>query len=184
MAEEERREPRFLMEDIYGSTLTPDQTVQLQSMFNRCGFEGDQWVDFPHWLVLAVTVPAANGGLLPNQKQSVGSAQGADFYLRRIQTINLNNGTFPNVFVQIKLPTGRYLQGGNSGGSIISASQAGNLTPGPLGLVKPEIRCPAGSNFTVDFLNVTDQFQGKPIDEVVTIIFEGVYRYRLDQSCN
>jgi hypothetical protein len=170
------------MENIYGSTLTPDQTVQLQSMFNRCGFSGDEWVDFPHWLTLSVTVPVANGGLLANQKQSVGSAQGADFYLRRIQGINLQSNSLPQVLVQIKLPTGRYLQGGNSGGSVASGLQAGVFTPGPLGLIKPEIRCPAGSNFTIDFLNVTPDFGGDE-DIVASLVFEGVYRYRLDQSC-
>lgn len=172
------------MKDIYSSSLTPEQTVELQSMFRRCGFSGAEWIDIPHWLTLSVTVPSANGGLLANQKQSVGSAQGADFYLRRIQTINiLPAGGAPQVLVQIKLPTGRYLQGGNSGGSTVSAAQAGVLTPGPLGLVKPEILCPAGSNFTVDFLNVTAEYTSAQ-DIVASIVFEGVYRYRLDTSCD
>lgn len=171
------------MKDIYSSTLTPEQTVELQKMFRRCGFSGAEWIDIPHWLTLSVQVPSANGGLLANQKQSVGSAQGADFFLRRIQTINLvPAGGAPVCLVQIKLPTGRYLQGGNSGGSTVSAAQAGVFTPGPLGLVKPEIQCPAGTNFTVDFLNVTTEYTS-PTDIVATIVFEGVYRYRLDQSC-
>ena len=170
------------MEDVYSSSFTPEQTVELQSMFQRCGFSGADWVDIPAWLVFTVKVPAANGGLLPNQKQSVGSAQGADFYLRRIQAINLA-GSSPQVFVQIKLPTGRYLQGGNSGGSLFSAAQAGVFTPGPLGLVKPEVRCPAGTQFTIDLLNVTNTYTGTPTDIVVTLVFEGVYRYRLEASC-
>lgn len=171
------------MEDIYSSTFTPEQTVTLQSMFQKCGFSGAEWVDIPAWLVFAVQVPAATPGpLLANQKQSVGSVQGADFYLRRIQTINLL-GSKPNVFVQIKLPTGRYLQGGNLGGSSNAGSNAGVFSPGPLGLIKPEVRCPAGSVFTIDLLNVTDLYQGSLITEVVTIVFEGVYRYRLETTC-
>lgn len=171
------------MEDIYSSTFTPEQTVELQSMFRRCGFSGAQWVDIPAWLTFSVLVPAASGGLLANQKQSVGSAQGADFYLRRIQTINLTGNGTPLVLVQIKLPTGRYLQGGNSGGAVSSGAQAGVFTPGPLGLIKPEVRCPAGTNFVIDLLNVTTQYLGSPTDEVVTLVFEGVYRYRLETSC-
>src|SRR5208337_2161136 len=170
------------MEDVYSSSFTPEQTVELQSMFQRCGFSGADWVDIPAWLVFTVKVPAANGGLLPNQKQSVGSAQGADFYLRRIQAINLANQN-PQVFVQIKLPTGRYLQGGNLGGSFSAGANAGVFTPGPLGLVKPEVRCPAGTQFTIDLLNVTDTYTGTPTDIVVTLVFEGVYRYRLEASC-
>ena len=168
------------MEDIYSSSFTPEKTVELQKMFQRCGFSGADWVDIPAWLVFTVSVPGANGGLLANQKQSVGSAQGADFYLRRIQTLNVGA---PNVFVQIKLPTGRYLQGGNLGGSFSAGANAGVFSPGPLGLIKPEVRCPAGTNFTIDLLNVTDQYTGTPTDEVVTITFEGVYRYRLETSC-
>jgi hypothetical protein len=170
------------MEDIYSSTFTPEKTAELQTMFQRCGFSGAEWVDIPVWLAFSVLVPAASGGLLANQKQSVGSSQGADFYLRRIQTINLLSGGSPNVLVQIKLPTGRYLQGGNAGGAVTSAAQAGVFTPGPLGLVKPEVRCPAGSLFTIDLLNVTGTY-GTPTDEVVTLVFEGVYRYRLETSC-
>jgi hypothetical protein len=73
------------MEDIYSSTFTPEKTAELQLMFQRCGFSGAEWVDIPAYLVFSVQVPATNGGLLAAQKQSVGSAQGADFYLRRIQ---------------------------------------------------------------------------------------------------
>lgn len=172
------------MIDIYGSTLTPEKTAELQSMFQRCGFSGAEWIDIPHWLTLSVAVPSANGGLLANQKQSVGSAQGADFFLRRVQNINFFNAAGqPNVFCQIKLPTGRYLQGGNSGGSTVSAAQSGVFSPGPLGLVKPEVQCMAGANFTIDFLNVTDLYSGTATDIVVTLVFEGVYRYRLDKSC-
>ncbi len=144
---------------------------------------GAEWVDIPAWLVFSVLVPSAAGGLLANQKQSVGSAQGADFYLRRIQTINLQFGGTPLVEVQIKLPTGRYLQGGNSGGLTGSAAQSGVFTPGPLGPIKPEVLCPAGSNFVIDLLNVTNLYTGTSTDEVVTLIFEGVYRYRLEKSC-
>ena len=174
------------MKDIYSSTFTPEQTVELQSMFQRCGFSGAEWVDIPAWLLFSVTVPALSPGpLLANQKQSAGSAQGADFYLRRIQAINLTTvGGYPQVFVQIKLPTGRYLQGGNLGGSFSAGSNAGVFTPGPLGLVKPEVLCPAGSNFTIDLLNVTDLYSGTATDEVVTLVFEGVYRYRLETSCD
>jgi hypothetical protein len=171
------------MEDIYSSSFSPEQTVELQSMFRRCGFSGAEWVDIPAWLVFTVQVPFANGGLLANQKQSVGSAQGADFYLRRIQNLGLfTPGGGPAVFVQIKLPTGRYLQGGNLGGSVSAGPQAGVLTPGPLGLVKPEVRCPAGTNFTIDLLNVTGTY-GTQGNAVATLIFEGVYRYRLEASC-
>jgi hypothetical protein len=171
------------VEDIYSSTFKPEQTVALQSMFQKCGFSGAEWVDIPAWLVFAVAVPATGGGLLANQKQSVGSAQGADFYLRRIQTINLSAGGSPQVLVQIKLPTGRYLQGGNFGGSFAAAANAGVLTPGPLGLVKPEVKCPAGTNFTIDLLNVTNLYTGNATTEVVTLVFEGVYRYRLETTC-
>jgi hypothetical protein len=167
------------MEDIYSSSFTPEQTVQLQSMFQRCGFSGAEWIDLPVWLVFTIQVPLTGGGLLANQKQSVGSVQGADFYLRRIQLLNFAQ----NVWVQIKLPTGRYLQGGNLGGSLYAASNAGVFSPGPLGLIKPEVRCPAGTNFTIDLLNVTPTFNPPGSAQTVTIVFEGVYRYRLEQSC-
>src|SRR5208337_3505223 len=167
------------MEDVYSSSFTPEQTVELQSMFQRCGFSGADWVDIPAWLLFTVSVPVTGGGLLANQKQSVGSAQGADFYLRRIQLLNAAN----NVWMQIKLPTGRYLQGGNLGGSFSAASNAGVFSPGPLGLVKPEVKCPAGTNFTIDLLNVTNTFTPPGAAEVVSIVFEGVYRYRLEASC-
>ena len=52
------------MEDVYSSSFTPEQTVELQSMFQRCGFSGADWVDIPAWLVFTVKVPAANGGLV------------------------------------------------------------------------------------------------------------------------
>jgi hypothetical protein len=52
-----------------------------------------------------------------------------------------------------------------------------------LGLVKPEVLCPVGTNFTIDLLNVTDLYSGVATDEVVTLVFEGVYRYRLETSC-
>jgi hypothetical protein len=61
------------MKDIYSSTFTPEQTVELQSMFQRCGFSGAEWVDIPAWLLFSVTVPALSPGpLLANQKQSAG----------------------------------------------------------------------------------------------------------------
>jgi hypothetical protein len=140
------------MEDIYSAQLPPDQTEELEAMFEKCGFEDAEWVDIPAWLVFTVTVPSANGGLLANQKQAVG--WDADFFLRRIQWINLSAAT-PQVWIQITLPNGRYLQGGNAGGAFESAANAGVLTPGPLGTVKPEVRCPAGTEFTIDLLNVT-----------------------------
>ena len=167
--------------DVYSSGLSPTQTVELQSMFQRCGFSGAEWVDIPAWLSYSVNVPHASGGLLANQKQSVGSAQGADFYLRRIQTLGFYN-VKPQVWSRIKLPTGRYLQSGNSSGNTLTVSTAGVLTPGPLGLVKPEVRCPAGSNFTIDLLNVTGTY-GSAADVVVSIIFSGVYRFRLEKAC-
>lgn len=167
--------------DIYASGFTPTQTVELQSMFEKCGFSGADWVDIPAWLCFSVLVPSANGGLLANQKQSVGSAQGADFYLRRIQTLNFYNH-HPQIFARIKLPTGRYLQGGNSTGNTLAVNTAGVLTPGPLGLVKPEVRCPAGSNFTIDLLNVTGTY-GTAADITPSIVFEGVYRFRLEKAC-
>jgi hypothetical protein len=170
-----------MSQDVYSSSFTPTQTVELQSMFQRCGFKGTDWVDIPAWLFFSVTVPTAGGGLLANQKQSVGSAQGADFYLRRIQTLNFY-ATTPQIFARIKLPTGRYLQGGNSTGNTSAVNSAGVLTPGPLGLVKPEVRCPAGSNFTIDLLNVTATY-ASGVDVMAGIVFEGVYRFRLEKAC-
>jgi hypothetical protein len=167
--------------DIYASGFSPTQTVELQSMFQKCGFSGADWIDIPAWLMFSVSVPYANGGLLANQKQSVGSAQGADFYLRRIQQLGFYADT-PQVFARIKLPTGRYLQGGNSSGNTTAVNTAGVLTPGPLGLVKPEVRCPAGSNFTIDLLNVTPTYSSG-VDVVISLIFEGVYRFRLEKAC-
>lgn len=168
-------------QDVYSSGFTPTQTVELQSMFQRCGFAGADWVDIPAWLFFSVNVPTAGGGLLANQKQSVGSSQGADFYLRRIQTLNFYDVT-PQIFARIKLPTGRYLQGGNSSGNTSAINTAGVLTPGPLGLVKPEVRCPAGSNFTIDLLNVTATYSAG-VDVVAGLVFEGVYRFRLEKAC-
>jgi hypothetical protein len=162
------------------NTLTPEQTIQLDKMFYTCGVEGD-WVDIPAWLLFTVAVPTTNGGFLPNQKQSVGSAQGADFFLRRIQLFNFTDASLgPQVWCQIKLPTGRFLQSGNSSSNI---SIAGSITPGPLGLVKPEVPCPAGSEFTIDLQNVTSTFAAAPISITVDILFVGVYRYRLKRAC-
>jgi hypothetical protein len=160
---------------------TPEQTVELDKMFELCGIGGLDWVDIPAWIDFTVQVPVAGGGLLPNQKQSAGSAQGADFYLRRIQLINFTDPTNgPQVLVQIKLPTGRFLQSGNSSSSL---GIAGSMTPGPLGLVKPEVPCPAGSVFTIDLQNITGTFNPPGSDITVTIVFVGVYRYRLRRAC-
>lgn len=158
------------------------QTVELQTMFERCGFKGADWVDIPAWLVFTAAVPATGGGLLSGQKQSVGSAQGADFYLRRIQTIGLNSPTNgQQVQIQIKFPDGRYLFGGNS--STTLSNLAGVFAPGPLGLIKPERHCPAGSQFTIDLLNTTSIFNPPGAIITVNIIFVGVYRYRLEAAC-
>ena len=170
------------MEDVYTAGPNPTQTVELQTMFKRCGFSGADWVDIPAWLMFSVQVPSAGGGLVANQKQSVGSAQGADFFLRRIQTINFYGTSGPQVWARIKLPNGRYLQGGNSSGDTLSINTAGVLAPPPLGLVKPEVHCPAGSNFTIDLLNVTADFGGAA-DIVASVVFIGVYRYRLEKAC-
>lgn len=168
-------------QDIYSAGFTPTQTVELQSMFQRCGFSGAEWVDLPAWLMFTLLVP--NGELIANQKQSVGSAQGADFYLRRVQMLNVYD-ELPQVFTRIKLPTGRYLQSGNSSGNTAAINTAGVLTPGPLGLIKPEVRCPAGSDFTIDLQNVTGVYDTNGgQDIVVSIIFVGVYRFRLEQAC-
>ena len=178
-------------QDVYSSGFTPTQTVELQSMFQKCGFQGADWVDIPAWLMF--TTQIAEGAVLAGQKQSVGSSQGADFYLRRIQTINAGaptgGTTGPKVYMRILCPNGHYLQSGNPsllaftgayGGAVPAA---GTLTPGPLGLIKPEERCPAGSNFTIDLLNITPAWAAAPGSITVSIIFEGVYRFRLEKAC-
>lgn len=157
-------------------------------MFQRCGFAGADWVDIPEWILYTQQLTA--GQFLAGQKQSVGSANGADFYLRRIQLINAeaSNGG-PQFFSRILLPSGHYLQSGNfsnaaftgPGGSSIPATSS--LTPGPLGLVKPEVRCPAGSNFTIDLLNVSGNWASPAIAVTAGIVFEGVYRFRLEKAC-
>jgi hypothetical protein len=153
-------------------------------MFQKCGFQGADWVDIPAWLMF--TTQIAEGVILAGQKQSVGSSQGADFYLRRIQTLNAGG---PAVYMRILCPNGHYLQSGNpalasfTGPYQGAVPAAGTLTPGPLGLIKPEIRCPAGSNFTIDLLNITAAWAATPGSITVSIIFEGVYRFRLEKAC-
>jgi hypothetical protein len=159
----------------------PERTVALQSMFEKCGFSSAEWVDIPQWLVFTAQVPSTGGGLLAGQKQSVGSSQGADFYLRRIELVSFFDGTFPTVFAQIKLPNGRYLSSGNPSSAL--SSIAGVLNPGPLGLIKPEVRCPAGTQFTIDLLNVSGTFAPPAAAKTVSIVFVGVYRYRLTRAC-
>ncbi len=161
----------------------PQQTVQLQSMFERCGFSGAQWIDIPKFLLFTASVPVTGGGLLPGQKQSVGSEQGADFFLRRIQLLGFNSGTAgQQVQVQIKFPNGKYLQGGSSSSQL--SNLAGVLTPGPLGLIKPEVQCPAGSQFTIDLLNTSATFNPPGAPVTVSILFVGVYRFRLETVCS
>lgn len=160
----------------------PEQTVELASMFEKCGVSGIDWVDIPQWITFTVQVPTTGGGLLAGQKQSVGSAQGADFYLRRIALVNFTDPTNgPQVQVSIKFPNGRYFQSGNPSSNL--SNLAGRLTPGPLGLIKPEVRCPAGSQFTIDLLNVTPTFNPAGAAITVSIVFIGVYRFRLKRAC-
>jgi hypothetical protein len=160
-----------------------EQTVELAHMFRKCGLQSTEWVDIPQWIAFTVAVPTAGGGLLAGQKQSVGSAQGADFYLRRISLLNFTDPTNgPQVFAQIKLPSGRYLQSGNPT-NLGLTSVGGTLTPGPLGLVKPEAFCPAGTQFTIDLLNVTSTYKPPGASVTVTIVFVGVYRFRLREVC-
>jgi hypothetical protein len=159
-----------------------EQTVELSTMFERCGFQATDWVDIPAWILFTASVPTTGGGLLSGQKQSVGSAQGADFYLRRIQTSGFNDATNgPQVQLQIKFPDGRYLFGGNSSTQL--SNLAGVFAPNVLGLIKPERHCPAGSQFTIDLLNVTSTFNPPGAAITVTILFVGVYRYRLQGGC-
>ena len=171
-------------QDVYSSGFTPTQTVELQSMFQKCGFQGAEWIDIPQYLMY--TTQLTTSQLLVGEKQSVGSSDGADFYLRRIQGINMGTVSAPQVWTRIKMPNGHYLQSGNSANSAFSGltgSQAGTLTPGPLGLIKPEVHCPAGSNFTIDLLNVTNTFNSPGSSITVSLIFEGVYRFRLEKAC-
>ena len=175
-------------QDVYRSGFNPTQTVELQSMFQRCGFHGADWVDIPAWLMY--TTQLAAGQFIAGEKQSVGSANGADFYLRRIQLVNASShATGPNFYSRILMPSGHYLQSGNFANAAFlgltgtSVPSAGTLTPGPLGLVKPEIRCPAGSNFTIDLLNVTQSWQTPGASVTASIVFEGVYRFRLEKAC-
>ena len=159
-----------------------EQTVELATMFARCGFKQADWVDIPAWILFTASVPVTGGGLLSGQKQSVGSAQGADFYLRRIQTSGLNSASGQQVQLQIKFPDGRYLFGGNSSTQL--SNLAGTFAVGPLGLIKPERRCPAGSQFTIDLLNTTATFNPPGSAITVNILFVGVYRYRLEGGCS
>lgn len=175
--------------DVYSAGFTPTQTVELQSMFQKCGFAGAEWIDLPAWFMYTTQLTA--GQFLAGEKQSVGSANGADFYLRRIQLINAQGGnpSLPEVYVRILCPSGHYLQSGNPANANFSgpgaaAPAAGTLTPGPLGLVKPEIRCPAGSNFTIDMINLTPVWFSPTFSVTYSIIFEGVYRFRLNRACS
>jgi hypothetical protein len=167
---------------INANPFGPEQTVELQSVFEKCGVPGVEWIDIPKWITFTAAVPLAGGGLLAGQKQSVGSADGADFYLRRISVVNFEdpvNG--PQVFGSIKFPNGRYLQSGSP--STILSNIAGKVTPGPLGLIKPEVRCPAGSQFTIDLLNVSATFAPPGSIITVNVVFVGVYRFRLRKAC-
>lgn len=174
-------------QDIYSAGFTPTQTVELQSMFQKCGFQGAEWIDIPRWIFF--TVQLAGGQFLAGQKQSVGSSDGADFFLRRIQLVNAQGANGPEFWSRILLPSGHYLQSGNfasgtfdgPGGNAVP--MGGTLTPGPLGLVKPEVHCPAGSNFTIDLLNVTGNWQNPAVPVTAGIVFEGVYRFRLKVNC-
>ncbi len=163
--------------------LGPSESLQLESMFKRCGLASQDWVDIPSWIVFNTVVPIANP-IVPGLKQGIPD-EGADFFLRRIHTKGLNAivGTpgLPNVVMQLKLPTGRYLSSGTNTQSTIANS--GALYPGPLGLIKPEVRCPPGSQFTMDFQNVTGFFQAPGNDVQVTIVFVGVLRYALRKTC-
>lgn len=165
---------------------TPEQTVELDKMFQRCGFEGAEWLDVPAWIIFTQKVPVASGSnVLTGLTQSVGNTPGADFFLRRIQTVNFFDPSgFPAVYAQIKLPTGRYLTSGSNSTGI---NLAGALSPPPTGLVKPEIPCPAGSKFIIDLQNVSATFEGfagnAGADITASIIFVGVYRYRLTKAC-
>lgn len=175
--------------DVYSAGFTPTQTVELQSMFQRCGFQGAEWIDMPQWFMYTNQLTA--GQFLAGEKQSVGSANGADFYLRRIQLINAESQASPpspQIYVRILAPSGHYLQSGNPSnasfaGPGTAAPAAGTLTPGLLGLIKPEIRCPAGSQFTLDVLNVTPIWASPGSSITFSIVFEGVYRFRLNKAC-
>jgi len=176
------------MNDVYSSGMLETQTVELQSMFQRCGFSGAEWVDIPRWTMYTNQLTA--GQLLAGEKQSVGSAEGADFYLRRIQYVNLASSSGkPQVYTRILCPSGHYLQSGNVANAVFagpftSSPAAGTLTPGPLGIIKPEVHCPAGSFFTIDLLNVSPTwFTGGGMSVTVSIIFIGVYRFRLKKAC-
>jgi hypothetical protein len=168
-------------------TLTPEQTVELDQMFHQCGFPSQDWIDIPAWLYFQATV--ASGAYLAGQKQSVGSAQGADFYLRRVQLLNnvASGSDGSKVWMKIKMPSGRYLQTGlpvQPGSISGSAGIAGTFTPGPSGLIKPEVHCPAGSQITIDLLNVTPTYALLGgVSVTISIVFVGVYRYRLRREC-
>lgn len=171
------------MQDVFAASLDPQRTVELEKMFQRCGYSGADWIDMPGFINFSQQVPLANGGLVAGQKQAIGNLQGADFYLRRISTIGFFGTNGPQIFAQIKLPSGRYLQTGNSGNVSNSVGIEGTLAPGPLGLVKPEIHCPAGSSFTIDMQNVSATWNPPGATIVASIIFIGVYRYRLTKAC-
>ena len=75
-----------MSQDVYSAGFSPTQTVELQKMFQKCGFKGAEWVDIPAWLNYTIQLTA--GQFIAGEKQSVGSSAGADFYLRRIQLVN------------------------------------------------------------------------------------------------
>ena len=180
-----------MSQDVYSAGFSPTQTVELQKMFQKCGFKGAEWVDIPAWLNYTIQLTA--GQFIAGEKQSVGSSAGADFYLRRIQLVNaatvqVSASPTPQVYTRILAPSGHYLQSGNPANAAFAGPGTavpaqGTLSPGNLGLIKPEIHCPAGSNFTIDLLNVTPVWQSPGISVTVSIIFEGVYRFRLDTQC-
>jgi hypothetical protein len=181
-----------MSQDVYSAGFTPTQTVELQSMFQKCGFSGADWIDIPAWFMYTTQLSA--GQVLAGEKQSAGSASGADFYLRRLQLINATTITagvgLPMVYSRILCPNGHYLSSGNlanaafGGPFMTTTPSAGTLMPGPLGLVKPEVHCPAGSNFTIDMINVTPSWvTGGGESVVFSIVFEGVYRFRLKKAC-
>lgn len=181
-----------MSQDVYSAGFSPTQTVELQSMFQKCGFSGADWIDLPQWFLYSTEIAA--GAFIAGQKQSVGAANGADFYLRRVQLLNAgapsSGADGPQVYTRILCPNGRYLQSGNpantpfAGPYGVDTPAAGTLSPGQLGLIKPEVHCPAGTYFTIDLLNVTPSWWPAGGDSVnIGIVFEGVYRFRLKKAC-
>ena len=160
------------------------QTAQLETMFHRCGIASQDWVDIPSWIVFNTVVPLANP-IQQGLKQGIPD-EGADFFLRRIHVAGLTSTSggspgVPQALMQLKFPNGRYLSSGTNTQSTIANS--GALYPGPLGLIKPEVRCPPGSQFTMDFQNVTATFNPPGNDVQITVIFVGVLRYAFRKGC-